>query len=147
MEISGTSGEAECLLVNHTRDGSGGGGSHQFLFGELVGYRPGSQQALIQEMEGAGELNIEALPAPEQRQFLDAMTFWMIRGNHVLVVQGPNSRRRHLEDYLNWLLGQQAGVLPHGGSIALLDKLTLPNGRAAEMPLVGEKGVALSDVR
>lgn len=127
--------DAACLLLNHMRDPSSLSGAQSFLYGELVSFRPGSSAPFLSGLEGQAELDVNVIPAPRQGQFLDPMTFWLISGNHVLVINGPNARRRNLEDYLRWLLRQPPGLLPADRDIALVDRLIVPKGRTRNVPI------------
>ncbi|WP_431281677.1 hypothetical protein ACQW02_20030 [Humitalea sp. 24SJ18S-53] len=129
MITAGSSGEDECLLINHVRDTASADESRSYIFGELVGYRPGSFLPLLLEAEHSPELDIDSVPAPDRQQFLDALTFWLIIDDHVMVVQGANARRRQLEDYLAWLLAAGPHALFSGTSVVLIDKMALTSER------------------
>jgi hypothetical protein len=106
------------------------GARSSYLFSALVGFRPGAEQGLLDAGDGP-DLDIQSFLPPDGQHFIDFMVFSLIRGNHVLLLQGANSRRRSLEEYLSWLLQKRAEVLPLDRSLVLRTKIVMP-GTARE---------------
>lgn len=101
------------------------GTRRSYLFSALVGFRPGAELGLLDAGDGP-DLDIQSFGPPDGQHFIDFMVFSLIKGNHVLVLQGPNARRRSLEEYLAWLLQARTSVLPPDGSLVLRAKIVMP---------------------
>jgi len=102
-----------------------------YLFSALVGFRPGAEQGLLDAGDGP-DLDIQSFVPPDGQHFIDFMVFSLIKDNHVLILQGANSRRRSLEEYLSWLLQSRAEVLPLDRSLILRTKIVMPGAAKAQ---------------
>ena len=109
-------GNEDTLFVNINHDG----GSH--YFGDLTLYSTGFMQALLTSMKDAPILNIEQEPAPDGKEYVHSMMYWMAIGNHVLLVQSQSLTAKSLENYLTWLLKEQTPTISDTGQVILQAK-------------------------
>lgn len=100
-------------FINLFADGNG------HFFGDLSHYTRGHMQALLERADGVPFLNVSQMPAPEGREYLHSVMYWLTRGNHVLVLQSRSIGTKQLEEYLTWLLQERSGVAPTGSGIIL----------------------------
>ena len=98
------SDQQEHMVANHVRDGG------NYVFGNLVAYTLGRDQAVLVENSSAQEADIQQLPAPAQKQFVNSMMFWMVTDNHVFVLRHGQLNPPDLEIYLRWLLAERTAV-------------------------------------
>ena len=75
-----------------------------FFFGDLTQYTKGYLQALIEEKEDTPTLAVEQEPPPAGKEYVHSMMYWMVVGNHALVIQSRSLTTKNLEEYLGWLL-------------------------------------------
>jgi hypothetical protein len=108
--------EQERLFINHHRD------RDNYVFSNLVSFTEGRTQAMLEQIGNIPEIPIETFAAPDGRQFMNGMLFWMITGNHAFLIQDPRVRAQDVESYLHWLIGEQSGVLTEPFDIALIDE-------------------------
>lgn len=92
------------------------------ICGRFLDYTNGGFQAVLDLDPEAEELSIKHLPPGKREQFLEGVLTFGIRGTHVVMMQAKGLRAGHLEEHLNWLLGQETAVLPPGTYIALEDE-------------------------
>lgn len=111
--------DADTHFVNLYSDGNG------HFFGDLTHYTKGHMQALLEQADEAPFLNVSQMPAPEGREYLHSVMYWLARGNHVMVLQSRSIGTKQLEEYLTWLLHQRCGLLPAGTGIVLDSVLDL----------------------
>lgn len=102
----------EHMVANHVRDGA------TYVFGNLVAYTLGRDQAVLVENSNAREADIQQLPAPAQKQFVNSMMFWMVTDNHVFVLRHGQLNPPDLEVYLRWLLAEKTAVC--GGDLQVI---------------------------
>ena len=105
--------DADTHFINLYSDGNG------HFFGDLTHYTKGHMQALLEEADEAPFLNVAQMPAPEGREYLHSVMYWLARGNHVMVLQSRSIGTKQLEEYLTWLLHQRCGLVPQGTGIVL----------------------------
>src|SRR5690606_28767488 len=85
--------EREHTFINHHQDDG------NLLFGDLVCFTRGRAQALLAGLGAVAEVDIAQFDPPEQQEFLNAMLFWMVRGNHVFIIQSTGLRSEGFERY------------------------------------------------
>lgn len=123
-------------------------------FGNLVLYAPDQARHMIAIDDAADELDIEQI-APgssedgKNRQFLESILYYGVRGNHVILLQSIALKARDLEIYLNWLL-RKAGLIDDQNAVFLnnfvpqpaKDKLSKAEVRSVRLgtPLVDMPG-------
>lgn len=62
------------------------------------------------------------MPAPEKKEYVHSLMFWMVKDNHVFVIQSTSLRTESLESYMGWLLGTKTNVANVGNGIVLASK-------------------------
>ena len=101
------------LLINQYHDGGG------YYFGDLTHYSSGHMQALIKNAGDAAVLDVEQQTAPEGREYVHSLMYWLVIGNHAFVIQSTSLRTKSLEDYFTWLLKTNSGVIDDNGQVIL----------------------------
>ena len=114
--------DRERMAANHVRDG------RAYIFGNLIAYTMGRDQAILDENPNAREADIEQLRAPARKQFIDSMLFWMVTANHVFLVQQGRLRPDELETYLRWLLVERTPTCGNDLQVILNPDLHLRAG-------------------
>lgn len=99
----------------------------EFVFGVLMRYMPGLNAAFVVDDEDADSLTLEQLAAPitdegKRRELLEAMLFFGVIDNHVVLMQSSALRARHLEAHLRWFL-HNSQVLEGTNTLELQDQL------------------------
>ena len=95
------------------------------VFGELVRYDPDSNITLImQGKTGVSELEIREISKPNDADFLRGMSFFMLKGDHVLVIE-QDLGTPLMERYFRWLLCQQSKVSPRDARVQLIPRIFL----------------------
>lgn len=97
-----------------------------FVFGVLLRYAPGTNPAFVVDDEKAVKLTVEQISAPvttdgKRRELVDAMLFFGVCDNHLVLLQSSSLRSDHLEHHLNWLL-HKAGEMAGTASLQLIDQ-------------------------
>lgn len=111
-----------CINLRHRND--------DMLFGEFILYVSGTNKQVVTVQQQQEHLRVDQIqppPDPEgnPREFIDAVLYFGIHDNHVVVVQSAALRDRDFESHLNWLLFTHAQALQQGESIMLRKELTL----------------------
>lgn len=88
------------------------------VFGDVIHFTNGHLQALFQMVQGAPTLPVHQMPAPAQTEYVHSQMFWMVKGDHVFVIQSMSLRTDLLESYLAWLL-VTTNQLQHGSQVLL----------------------------
>jgi hypothetical protein len=89
-------------------------------FGDVIHFTKGHLQALFQVgQESAATAPVEQMPAPARKEYVHSQMFWMVKGDHVFVLQSISLRTEHLEQYLAWLLKEKTSGLPLTANIVL----------------------------
>lgn len=90
-------------------------------FGDVVHFTRGHLQAVLQMAEPTtSQLVVAQMAAPEQSEYVHSQMFWLIKGDHVFVIQSISLQTEALEKYLAWLLSTY--VAGWKGEIALASK-------------------------
>lgn len=109
------------LFINTYHDGLGTG--TDYVFGDIIHFTKGHLQALFDA--GQKELpsaSVEQMPAPEMKEYVHSLMYWMAKGNHVFVIQSNSLKTDSLEAYLGWLLATKTKVAVTGSSVVLASK-------------------------
>lgn len=98
----------------------------EFVFGVLVRYAPGTNPLFVVDDETAERLTVEQMAAPQtdqgkRRELVDAMLFFGVSANHLVMMQSSSLRSDHLEKHLQWLL-HSARAVDGGNSLQLIDQ-------------------------
>lgn len=103
-----TSG-SDNFLVNTYVDETDSG---SLAFGDIIHFTRGQMQAVLHLAEGdPAVLPVRQMPAPARSEYVHSQMFWMVKDDHVFVIQSISLQTEALEGYLQWLLGD---VLPPG---------------------------------
>lgn len=91
------------FFVNTYVDQSGDG--TPLVFGDVIHFTKGHLQALFKVSgEVAPSAAVQQMPAPALSEYVHSQMFWMVKGDHVFIIQSISLRTEHLEEYLTWLL-------------------------------------------
>jgi len=92
------------------------------VFGDITMFSSGRMQAIIDAETDSPTANVEHLVAPGKKEFMSSIMYWMVRGNHIFILQIMAIRSDTVEDYLTWLLRDRIPLLPKDKSIVLINK-------------------------
>lgn len=113
----------ECRSINSLRSLSEGGD----ICAQLLDYKVGGNQPVVLHDENDTEVLIRSLSPKDKEQFLNGLLCFTVRSNHIVLMQAPALKSRHLENYLIWLLRDCTGVIPKDWNLTLVDQ---PSDRA-----------------
>lgn len=83
------------------------------VFGDVIHFTKGHLQALFNVAKpDVPVAPVQQMPAPSLTEYVHSEMFWMIKGDHVFVIQSMSLRTEELESYLAWLLSELSGALP-----------------------------------
>jgi hypothetical protein len=93
-------------------------------FGVLTLYSPGTHHLVIdlKHDEERDELDVSKYPPPAGKQFTEPTLFFVVRDNHVVLIQSKSLRVQDLENHLNWLLAA-AGCIDEKQRVFLTDAI------------------------
>lgn len=95
------------------------------VYGELVQFDPEANiPLLMQNSTSKGELEIRELVKPNDAEVLRGMNFFLLREDHVLVIE-QGVTNTVLERYLRWFLAELGQVAKRNTRIPLIPKLFL----------------------
>lgn len=115
--------DADVRFLNYHMHHSTGEG--QGIFGcEFLGYEHGADQSIINLDPDAEEIDVNAIPAGPDREFLSGAVYFAVKGNHVVLFQSSALRTQELESYLNWLLREAAAVIDKENALLLADNVS-----------------------
>lgn len=97
-----------------------------YVFGDLLRYRAGQVPSALEIEQDAAELQVFPLSLEEKLQLIEATTFWLIQGNHVLQMALGVGPRGVVEAYLDWLLREHNAPVIEGARLVLADKIIMP---------------------
>jgi hypothetical protein len=88
--------------------------------GTLIEFTEGNLQPIVELAEDATELPVSMLGAPGDRtQFIEGTLFFLVSGNHVILATSKSVRSGQAEQYLDWLLREQAKLVPSHSRVLL----------------------------
>jgi hypothetical protein len=94
-------------------------GGDSIAFGDVIHFTHGHLQALLANTAAdVASLPVRQMPAPAQNEYVHSQMFWLVKDNHVFVIQSMSLRTAELEQYLAWLLGAR-GPLSYTGPMVL----------------------------
>ncbi|HEF4771931.1 hypothetical protein [Burkholderia multivorans] len=83
------------------------------VFGDVIHFTKGHLQALFTVAQtDVAVAPVQQMPAPSLTEYVHSEMFWMIKGDHVFVIQSMSLRTEELESYLAWLLSELTATLP-----------------------------------
>lgn len=93
------------------------------VFGDILHFTKGHLQALFDAgQQNERSASVEQMQAPERKEYIHSLMYWMVKDDHVFVIQSTSLRTEALEDYLSWLLSTKTGVATPSSSVALAGK-------------------------
>ncbi|MBT4116040.1 MAG: hypothetical protein HOB64_20945 [Rhodospirillaceae bacterium] len=99
-------GNSDNLFINHYHDAG------TLVFGDVIHFSHGHMQAAFDASEDdAVEVDVTQLALDEEYEYIHSLLYWMVKGQHVFVVQSQSLRANALEGYFCWLLGIKSGVV------------------------------------
>lgn len=103
----------DTMLMNVYHDDGGS------FFGDLTQYTNGFMQALLDQQPDVPTLAVEQQPAPSGKEYIHSMMYWLVKSNHIFIIQSRSLSARHLEKYLTWLLKERSSVIDSTGQVIL----------------------------
>lgn len=98
----------DTLLMNLFHD------NNPTIFGDITAFTSGHLQALLDQVEDDPVLKVEQMRAPEGKEYVHSIMYWMIINNHVFLAQSRSLNGKNLEEYLTWLLIGKSGIFEKG---------------------------------
>lgn len=93
------------------------------VFGDILHFTKGHLQALFDAgQRDAASASVEQMRAPEKKEYIHSLMYWMIKDDHVFVIQSTSLKTESLENYLGWLLSTRTDVALASSSIILASK-------------------------
>ncbi|WP_144022282.1 hypothetical protein [Caballeronia sordidicola] len=104
-------------FYDHAADGS------PLLFGDVIHFTRGHLQALFGIAQpDVPSAPVQQMPAPALTEYVHSQMFWLIKGDHVFVVQSISLRTEDLESYLGWLLSGLTATFAPASSVVLASR-------------------------
>lgn len=99
------------------------------LFGQLMRYEPGKDQAVFVLDNESDEYPVETIGIPQNddgktREFIESVLYFGVLENHMVVLQSQSLKARDLESYLAWLLYERTKLIPTETIFCLSDQTT-----------------------
>lgn len=101
------------IFINHNEIGEDN------CFGDLTLYSHGYIQPLLENTDDAPILPLSQISAPKGSEYVSSIMYWMIKDNHVFLIQSQSIRGRIIEDYLTWLFKEKSGVTDQNTNVLL----------------------------
>ncbi|MGF6862556.1 hypothetical protein ABIE69_003145 [Rhodobacteraceae bacterium MBR-64] len=102
-----------------------------FVFGDICLFSPGQMQSLLKLTVGGGQptlaevmsaLEIAERKAPDGHEYLHGIAYWLAIGDHFYQIQHTSLQSKAMEEYLTWLLRDQASVIASGQYVELVSE-------------------------
>ena len=100
-------------FLNHFHEDS------QCFYGHTCLYSPGVLQPLIEDDPDAQSLDISEKRAPKGTEYLHAIAYWLVIGDHFLIVQHVSLQAKAMEEYLTWLLRDRTSTVSSSHNVRL----------------------------
>jgi len=133
------------LCIDQTQDTS-------YVMGDVLHFTKGRLQALCKTADpNAALVQVQQMPPPDQSEYVHSQMFWLIKGDHVFVIQSISLQTEQLEAYLKWFLSTKTSQLAAhcpfilaakfdagtvGGDLADIQQITL--GGVVSKPVVSD---------
>lgn len=102
------------------------------IFGDLTLYSQDETKLLLDKGGfSRSHVEVEQRPAGKGLEYVDSIMYWMIKNNHVFLIQTPSIRSDKFENYLIWLISEKTPAVQSPASFMLLNKFdgsTVPGG-------------------
>jgi hypothetical protein len=97
--------------------------SGTYLFGDIVHFSRGHLQALFDAgLTDNPTVPVRQLPAPERMEYVHSIMFWLVIGNHVLIIQSQSLRTEIAEQYFTWLLTERTRTMTAPAHVLLASR-------------------------
>ncbi|BCH18857.1 hypothetical protein [Mesorhizobium sp. L-2-11] len=92
----------------------------EYVFGDICLFSPGEMQALLQLSADPAHPTLDEVmkawaiaesKAPDGHEYLHGIAYWLAVGDHFYQIQHVTLQAKSMEEYLTWLLRDQAGVI------------------------------------
>ena len=94
-----------------------------YVMGDVLHFTKGRLQALFKTTDpDAALVPVQQMPPPGQSEYVHSQMFWLVKGDHVFVIQSLSLQTEQLEAYLRWLLSSRTTALPTNPPIVLAAK-------------------------
>lgn len=94
-----------------------------YVMGDLLHFTKGRLQALFKTADPEAALvPVQQMQAPAQSEYVHSQMFWLVKGDHVFVIQSISLQTDQLEAYWGWLLSTKTQVVPTDARIVLAAK-------------------------
>lgn len=94
-----------------------------YVMGDVLHFTKGRLQALFQTTDpNAALVPVQQMPPPGQSEYVHSQMFWLIKGDHVFVIQSLSLQTEQLEAYLRWLLSTKTTSIPPSPPVVLAAK-------------------------
>jgi hypothetical protein len=115
-----TVGDDNFFVNTYMTNGADG---NPLVFGDVIHFTKGHLQALFRVAQTISPAApVQQMPAPAQSEYVHSQMFWMIKGDHVFVLQSISLRTEQCEEYLKWLLSEKTQTLPSNLAVVLAAK-------------------------
>lgn len=99
------------------------------VFGDVIHFTKGHLQALFGVADpNAPAAPVQQMPAPALSEYVHSQMFWMVKGDHVFVIQSISLKTEQWENYLKWLLSTQTSQFPAHLPVILAAKFSREMG-------------------
>lgn len=99
---------ADNFLANIFDDSGAENEDQPVAFGDVVHFTKGHMQAVLEMTDHTlPQLAVAQMAAPERSEYVHSQMFWLVKGDHVFVIQSTSLQTEALERYLAWLLSQR----------------------------------------
>ncbi|MFN3224737.1 MAG: hypothetical protein ACE360_00610 [Hyphomicrobiales bacterium] len=94
--------------------------AEDYVFGDICLFSPGQMQALLQLSADSGHTTLDEVirawtiaesRAPDGHEYLHAISYWLVIGDHFYQIQHVALQSKAMEEYLTWLLRDQSSVI------------------------------------
>lgn len=134
--------EAESRFINYTGAHTDADKKTAIYGTEFLAFEHGADQSTIKLLKNKKEVDLDAIGAGTDQEFLAGSVYIGVYVNHVVMMASASLRSKELEDYLNWFLIQKAKVLGDDNGILLRDHM--PEEKKRVFTAKGVRGITLS---
>jgi hypothetical protein len=104
-----TVGDDNYFINTYSETAADGAG---LVFGDVIHFTRGHLQALFDTgQQNVPSAPVQQMPAPARNEYVHSQMFWMVKGDHVFVIQSVSLRTEDWERYLAWLLSVKTNQL------------------------------------
>lgn len=108
--------DADNLFINHYHSGAA------LVFGDVIHFSKGHMQAVFDATDDEAEVDVQQLELDERQEYIHSLMYWMVKDNHVFIIQSQSLKTNALEGYLGWLLKNRTNIINDAGPVVLDSK-------------------------